>query len=114
MQIQDITLWCHSGHQQMPCPIRLVVQRKSPEALAKSLKDLRRQASRKQHRLDPRSEIAADFMILATSLSETGFPAHEILAAYRLRWQIKLAFKRLKSLLHIDKLRTRTANGTRC
>ena len=53
-------------------------------------------------------------MILATSLSEPGFPADEILAAYRLRWQIKLAFKRLKSLLHIDKLRTRPANGTRC
>jgi IS4 transposase len=53
-------------------------------------------------------------MILATSLPETGFPGHEILAAYRLRWQIELAFKRLKSLLHIDKLRTRTATGTRC
>ena len=55
-------------------------------------------------------------MILATSLSEPGFPAHEILAAYRLRWQIKLAFKRLKSLLHIDMLRTRpqTARDVGC
>jgi hypothetical protein len=112
--IQDITLWCQSGRHQSPCRIRLIVQRKSPEALAKSLQDLRRQASRKQHTLDPRSEIAAGFMILATSLPETGFPGHEILAAYRLRWQIELAFKRLKSLLHIDKLRTRTATGTRC
>ncbi len=112
--VQDRVVWCQSGRQQAPCPIRLVVQRKSPEALAKSLQDLHRQASRKQQKLDPRSEIAAGFMILATSLPQTGFPAHEILAAYRLRWQIELAFKRLKSLLHIDKLRTRTETGTRC
>jgi len=29
-------------------------------------------------------------------------------------WGTELAFKRLKSLLHIDKLRTRTEEGTRC
>jgi IS4 transposase len=29
-----------------------------------------------------------------------------VLAVYRLRWQIELAFKRLKSLLHIDQLPT--------
>ena len=113
-RIYDRVVWCQSGRRQTPCPIRLVVQRKSPEALAKSLQDLHRQASRKQQKLDPRSEIAAGFMILATSLCQTGFPAHEILVAYRLRWQIELAFKRLKSLLHIDKLRTRTETGTRC
>jgi len=113
-QIHDIVLWCQSGGRQTPRPIRLVVQRKSPAALATSLQALRRQASRKQQKLDPRSEIAAGFMILATSLPETGFAAQEILAAYRLRWQIELAFKRLKSLLHIDKLRTRSETGTRC
>jgi IS4 transposase len=30
-----------------------------------------------------------------------------------LRWQIELAFKRLKSLLHIDKLPTRTEQTSR-
>jgi IS4 transposase len=29
------------------------------------------------------------------------------MAAYRLRWQIELAFKRLKTLLHIDRLPAR-------
>jgi IS4 transposase len=37
-----------------------------------------------------------------------------VLAVYRLRWQIELAFKRLKSHLNIGKLRTRTEAGTRC
>ena len=31
----------------------------------------------------------------------------------RLRWQIELAFKRLKSLLHIDRLPTWTERGSR-
>jgi IS4 transposase len=45
-------------------------------------------------------------MILATSLPQGGYSAKVVLAVYRLRWQIELAFKRLKSLLHIDRLPT--------
>src|SRR4051794_2429224 len=52
-------------------------------------------------------------MILATSLPKTGYSARAVLAAYRLRWQIELAFKRLKSLLHIDRLPTWTERGSR-
>ena len=36
-----------------------------------------------------------------------------MLAAYRLRWQIELAFKRLKSLLGIDKIPTHTERASR-
>ena len=56
---------------------------------------------------------AAEFMILATSLPTQAYPAAEAMAAYRLRRQIELAFKRLKSLLHIDKLPTTTEPGSR-
>ena len=90
------------------------VQRKTPEATEAVRNTLRREASRKQRVLDPRSLIAAEFMILATSLPAESDPAQEVLAVYRLRWQIELAFKRLKSLLHLGKLRTKTAAGTRC
>ena len=51
-------------------------------------------------------------MLLVTSLPRSGYSAPAILAAYRLRWQIQLAFKRLKSLLHIDRLPTRTGAGS--
>ena len=49
-------------------------------------------------------------MVLVTSLPEH-IPTVEILGAYRLRWQIELAFKRLKSLLNIDRIPTRTTAG---
>ena len=51
--------------------------------------------------------------MLATSLSENAYPASEILALYRLRWQIELAFKRLKTLLRIDCLPAKTDKGGR-
>src|ERR1035437_10629235 len=94
--------------------IRLIARRKPPQTIEAEHKRLRQNASRKQHKLDPRSLIAAQYVVLATSLPEEEFPADEVLAVYRLRWQIELAFKRLKSLLHIDKLRTTTEAGTRC
>ena len=94
-------------------PIRLIILRKPPEAVEATRKTLHAQASRKQKVLDPRTLVAAEFLILGTSLSAEHYPAVEVLAAYRLRWQIELAFKRLKSLLHIDKLPARTDLGAR-
>lgn len=112
-EAHSIMVCAQSGKRQPLIPIRLIARRKSPEAAAKAHQDLRRRASRKQKQTDPRSYVAADFLVLATSLS-ADFPMHEVLAAYRLRWQIELAFKRLKSLIRIDEIPTRTEAGTRC
>lgn len=51
--------------------------------------------------------MAAGFLIVATSLCAGLYPAGAVLAVYRLRWQIELAFKRFKSLPHIDRLPAR-------
>jgi Transposase DDE domain len=113
-EIHEITVWARSGKHQTPMEIRLIARRKPPEVIEAEHKRLRQHASRKQTQLDPRSLAAAEYMVLATSLPEEEFPAAEVLAVYRLRWQIELAFKRLKSLLNIGKIRTRTEAGTRC
>ena len=94
-------------------PIRLIILRKSPEATETTRRALRTNASRKQTQLNPNSLVAAEFLILGTSLPREGYPATEVLAAYRLRWQIELAIKRLKSLLHIDTLPAHTDCGAR-
>ena len=52
-----------------------------------------------------KSPQAADYVLIMTTLTEAAADAAEILAGYRLRWQIEIAFKRLKGLLHIDELR---------
>jgi hypothetical protein len=101
------------GRCQETLPLRLIIVRKTPEATEATRTALRRVAIQKGKHLDPRSLIAAEFMILGTSLPAKGYPADEVLAVYRLRWQIELAFKRLKSLLHIDRLPARTERGAR-
>ena len=99
--------------QGVTMPVRTIILRKPPEVAEAACKALYAEASRRQKTLDPRSLIAAAFLILGTSLPVEGYPAREVLAAYRLRWQIELAFKRLKSLIHIDELPARTDLGAR-
>src|SRR5580704_10675915 len=109
----EVNLRAAVGGNEPPLTVRLIVQRKTPEAAEATRETLRRGAARKGKTLDPRSLVAAEFMILATSLPKNGYSAKAVLAAYRLRWQIELAFKRLKSLLHIDRLPTRSERGSR-
>lgn len=87
-------------------PLRILVRRKPPEAIEREVRRItekaaRRGRTRRSGKPDPRSLIAAQFTIMATSLDE---PAEQIFDLYALRWQIEIAFKRLKSLLHIDQL----------
>src|SRR6266404_5947716 len=42
-----------------------------------------------------------------TTLARERIDSHNLLQLYRVRWQIELAFKRLKSLLHFDSLPSR-------
>ncbi|RAP72267.1 transposase DDE domain protein [Candidatus Erwinia dacicola] len=46
-------------------------------------------------------------MLLLTSLPEHEYSAELVADCYRLRWQIELAFKRLKNLLQMDALRAK-------
>jgi hypothetical protein len=92
-------------------PIRLIAFALPRDKAEANRVKLKRTASKHQDVLDPRSLVAAGYMVLVTSLPDA-IPAAEIYAAYRLRWQIELAFKRLKSLLHIDRLPTRTKPGS--
>jgi hypothetical protein len=64
----------------------------------------RRAASKKQHRLHPDTLTAARYVILFTSLPKELLNAQAVLELYRYRWQVELAFKRLKQLLKIGRL----------
>jgi hypothetical protein len=84
---------------------RLIVFRLSPRAATRAAAAVHRRHSRKTAHavMQPLTARSAGYLMLLTSLPET-VPAEAILAAYRLRWQIELAFKRLKSGLGLDRL----------
>jgi len=66
-----------------------------------------RKHQRKQRKLSPKTLFLRQFVCVFTSLSSQVLCGETALALYRCRWQIELAIKRMKSLIHIDKLRTK-------
>ena len=96
----------HKAHRRFdPLAMRLVIIPKPPDAAAKATRKAAR-ASRKaqRRRTDPRTTACAEHLLLLTSLPAELAEAAQLGALYGLRWQIELVFKRLKSLLHIDRL----------
>lgn len=84
---------------------RVVAIRKSAEAARQSREKLIRSARKKQKQVRPETLEAAGYVIVLTTLG-AGSPASEVLELYRARWQVELAFKRIKSLLgagHVPK-----------
>src|ERR687898_75835 len=91
-------------------PARLIILRLAPEAAARAAKAQHRRQNRcRSHRpLQPLTVQATGYLMLVTSLP-AAVPASEVLEAYRLRWQVELAFKRLKGLLGLDRLPAKSA-----
>jgi hypothetical protein len=112
--ISEVTVLIDGGPAgAAPLRARVIVMRKPPEATEAERKRLRHTAHRLQKKLDDRSLIAAEYMMLATSLPADQFPAAQVMEMYRFRWQIELAFKRLKSILHLDRLPCTTEQGSK-
>jgi len=86
-------------------PVRLVALRKSQAAAEKEQELIRHEATRKGRRPSPDSLRAAHFTYLITDLPREVLPAAEALELYRLRWQVEIFFKRLKSILQLGRLR---------
>ncbi|PSR23894.1 MAG: hypothetical protein C7B45_01010 [Sulfobacillus acidophilus] len=85
--------------------VRIVAMRKSVQAAEKARRKARKDARDHGYTVAAETLEAADYVLILTTLTKTAADAAEILELYRLRWQIEIAFKRLKSLLHIDALR---------
>lgn len=85
-----------------PLALRLIAVKKPPQAAATARRKARRNAQREGHRLSKATLIAADWVIIVTSLPPQTFPTVDVLALYRLRWRVELGFKRLKSLIGLN------------
>jgi hypothetical protein len=90
------------GVASIPC--RIVAIRKTEAAAAQSRQKAMYERAKKQRSVDPRTLESAGYVILLTSVTDGSLSAAQILELYRFRWQIEMAFKRLKSLLALDRL----------
>ena len=91
-------------------PIRICAKKKDPEAMIRNQKRLNCKERKRQFRISDEAKVFNEYIVVATNLND-GITAEEILAAYRLRWQVEIYFKRLKSILDFGELPKRRPNS---
>jgi len=81
-------------------PIRICALRKDKDSERAGLKRLKKENQRKQggKAVTELQRESNKYILVATSLGKEEATAAQVLGLYRMRWQIELAFKRLKSL----------------
>jgi len=78
-----------------------------PEQAAQARHRVRVNAQKKGRTLQQRTLGLAEWVLVFTNLPPTLLPTATVAALYRVRWQVELVIKRMKSVLAIDKLRAR-------
>jgi hypothetical protein len=103
-KITDIIGKCNINNRYEP--FRICVMRKDTDSERAGLKRLTKANQRKRG-----GRAVSDFqiennkyIIVATSLRKEEATTAQVLELYRMRWQIEMAFKRLKSLFHYNDL----------
>ena len=103
----DVVVAADERHGLPALPCRLVVLKKAAGDAKAARKKIVAEARKKKTKLAPQSLEAAGYIFLLTTVPHRTFPPERVLETYRLRWQIELAFKRLKSLMHLDEIRAK-------
>lgn len=86
----------HDGQKYMG---RLCAIRKNAVATERAREKMRREARKKQKQVSADALKLAEFVMVFTTVSSKELTTREVLELYRVRWQIELRFKHLKSLL---------------
>jgi hypothetical protein len=94
-------------------PVRLVGVRKSETAAEESRRKILRDRAQKGQTVDPRTLEAAAYIFVLTSVPEVSLSAKQVLDLYRFRWQIEMAFKRMKGRLELGVLPAKDASLAR-
>ena len=99
-EVASLPVWVRASKNDAkdPTSARVCAVRKSIEATALARRKLQRRAQRRGEKLRDRTLDLSAWVVVLTTLPETTLSDESVLQWYRVRWQIELAFKRLKSL----------------
>jgi len=92
---------------------RLCIVRKTVEASTLAGRKTQQRARRKGQQLQAATLEHTAWIVVLTTLKQEVLSAEAVLEWYRVRWQIELAFKRLKSLADVGHLPKRDAASSR-
>jgi hypothetical protein len=88
--------------------VRLIAAKLPAREAAAARRRARANASRHGRKVQVATLLVAGWVLVVTTLEGPRWDAAAVLRLYRVRWQIELVFKRVKSLLCIGTLRGRT------
>ncbi len=109
-KLGDWDVWV--PYEKTGIPGRVCALKKSKEAAEKAQRKVLQENSRKGAKVRPETIEAAAYTFVFTTLDRTFTPA-TVLEIYRGRWQIELAFKRLKSIIELGHLRKTDLEGAK-
>lgn len=95
-------------------PVRVCAIKKSNEATEQARKKILSIASKKGKKTKPETLEAAAYIVVLTTLPPSKLAAERVLEVYRARWQVELAFKRMKSIVglgHLPKIDPESARA---
>jgi len=85
--------------------VYVICQRLSEAGIEKARRQIKRSAYDKGHKTRAATLLACEWLTILTTIPPTELSAELIWQLYRVRWQIELYIKRLKSILQLGKIR---------
>jgi hypothetical protein len=110
-QAGDWSAWLPPGVDRKAVAVRICAYKKTAAQTRAAVEAIEREARKKHTNVKPETIEAAGYVIVLTTLMQPS--AREIMEFYRRRWQVELAFKRLKSLLQLGHLKKTDEQGAR-
>jgi hypothetical protein len=110
-EVQAWPAWVHHDDQRIRG--RVVAIKRGRVAARRARAQLKRTASKKQKTVSKEALFAAGYVFVWTMIPSQAMTPQQVLELYRARWQIELAFKRMKSIMGLGHLPKTTDSSTR-
>jgi len=91
--------------------VRLIAAKLPPAEAAAARRRARQNARDHGRSVQPQTLLVAGWVLLITTLPMARWDAPAVLRLYRVRWQVELVFKRMKSILRLGQLRGHTRSS---
>lgn len=93
---------CHGGQR---IPVFLHAMPLPPAKAAEARRQARARAKKKGRQASEKALYLSEWVLVLTSLPPELLDTEAVSALYRVRWQVEIVIKRLKSILQVDELR---------
>lgn len=101
-EVGEVSAWVHGTDQTIPG--RLIAVKRGRQAAQHARARLSKTALKKQKSLSKEALFLAGYVYVWTTIPASKLNSTQVLSLYRNRWQIELAFKRMKSIMGLGQL----------